>query len=433
MDRQLTKTHLVVAIGFALVLTAPRPAEACIPIPDASGLTDMNARRAVIWIDSSSFDIIFQNQYSGSGKSFAWVIPLPGVPTQVDQPTDGFLRDLDRFTAPMFEKRSCYVPCPSGPPDAGVSQGPKVPPPEVTVWQSGSLGNLDYVVLSSKSSADLVTWLKGRGFKLPASLTPLVDDYLSKGFTFFAAKLASGAGAQAAVPAVTFSFDRAKTPLVYPLRISAHDRTSAMPTLLWVISSEGTFAPRSYPHVAMSGSEHTKTSYSKQLEQVMGQQGGTTFAVEYASVPGVSGSTDYKRIQLSYTYGSSAGTEMKQITSGSSNLHVVRLRARLNPKGTLSDLELARTAKPLDVPGWYLSPCPGGVVHEQGCDAGVAQPDSGVGQADGGAGPSNAVQDQEAGGCSIGAGSGGTVTLALLIALGLVSLLSRRRRGGAGR
>lgn len=418
------------AIGLALLPT--RPARACIPIPDASGVTNMEARRAVIWLRQSTFEMIFQNQYSGSAQDFAWVIPLPGVPTDVGQPTDSFLEELDRYTAPMIENQSCTKPCPSwGPPDAGAVPGATVPPPSVTVWGHGSLGDLDYQVLSSTSSQALINWLNAGGFTLPAGIEPLVASYLADGFTFFAAKVASGAASSktAAVPAVRFTFDRTSTAPVYPLRISAFGRSSLLDQIVWVIADDGTYLPDGYPAEQMSGTEHTETSYEAALDAVMAKDAGRTFAVELAA----QGSSDYRREMVYWQYGSSSTTEMQELVTYNGP-YIVRLRARLNPSGMTVDLKLKKTAQPLSVEGWYVTPCPGGITQEPCPDQGVVTddggahptPDAGVPGADGASLP--AGPEDEAGGCQL-APSPLLLSspLWLLLALIPLSRLARRR------
>jgi hypothetical protein len=71
----------------------------------------MLGRRAVIWLKQKTFSIIFQNQSQVAAKDFGWIIPLPGVPTKVEQSEDGFVDRLDESTAPMIEKTRCFFPC----------------------------------------------------------------------------------------------------------------------------------------------------------------------------------------------------------------------------------------------------------------------------------------------------------------------------------
>jgi hypothetical protein len=439
---------LAVSVMVATVAMSwlPRPAQACIPLPNASGLTDMESRRAVIWIHPQTFDIMFQNRYTGNAQDFAWVIPLPGVPTAVGQPSDNFFEDLDRFTSPMFEDRSCTIPCPSYNADGGISGEVNIVPPEVTIWGSGKLGDLEYVVISSTTSADLVAWLKAHNYSLPVELEPLVDDYLSKGYTFFAAKIAAGAAQPAAVPVVKFTFDRSKTPISYPMRISAYNRQTPLPTLLWVIAEDGTYLPSNYPHEAMTGQESTKKDYLTALDGVFAKNSGITFAVEFASnlSNSSSDSPDWKREMLYYGYGSSAATEMNEIINAVTCPYVVRLYANLNPMGTNADLILIKSSTPVQVDGWYLSPCPGGLTKAQ-CDGGpqgnksdgpVAHVDGGpqgnksdgpVAHVDGGANPPAALNKDSDSGCQL-APQEALSSGSLLFAMALVALLLRSRR-----
>jgi hypothetical protein len=242
----------------------------------------------------------------------------------------------------------------------------------VTVWGSGKLGDLEYTVISAAGAADLIAWLQPRGFGLPVELQPLIGDYLGKGFVFFAAKIAAGASTPASVPIVKFTFDRKTTPVTYPLRISAFNREQPLDTLLWIVAEDGTYLPKNYPTQAMNATaEHTAETYAPALEQAMSGGGGITFAVQYAARPGSSSTmSDHNRRMLYYRYGTSDSAEMDELALAPANPpFVVRVRASLNPKGTNEDLSFEKAATPLAVDGWYFSPCPGGLTHEQ-CDTG---------------------------------------------------------------
>jgi hypothetical protein len=367
----------MVALGLCALLAglAARPARACIPIPDTSGVTDIDSRRAVIWIKLWTFELILQNRYTGTAKDFAWVVPLPGVPLEVDQPQEHFFEDLDVYTAPMIEQRACVTPCATKGGMDAFMLGPEVAPPKVTLWSSGTLGELEWQVLSAQDSQALTAWLVDQGFQLPTALRPLIDSYLADGFVFFAAKLASGVTQPAAVPPVRFSFNRSNTPLLYPIRISAFNRTKPLDTTLWVVAEEGTYLPTNYPVGRIVETEHTESSYAAALDKAMAQNSGTTFVVQYAERP----HDHWKRTALIQQYGSAQLHALTGMTSWTNPCHIVRLRARLDPNGMTKDLTLEKTAQPEREDGWYFTPCPGGVKTEpcpgerdSGCQLGGA-------------------------------------------------------------
>ncbi len=371
----------------------------------------MNGRRAVIWLKSNqTFEMIFQNRYTGDAKGFAWIIPLPGVPTKTDQPTANFLDELDRLTAPMIEKRSCTIPCQRGwATDAGVAlPGSNTQPPDVTVWGSGKLGDLEYVTLSSTKSKDLLDWLTARGFNMDLSLQAIVDTYIQKGFVFFAAKLAATSTKMESVPVVRFTFDSTKTPVTYPVRISAFNRASRLRSVIWVVAEDGTHLPTNYPTARVTGSEHTKQSYEAALEALHKQNSGRTLVVQYAGRL----DSDYNRRYLS---GWSA-PEMQALMDYKTRPYIVRLSGDLEPLGMNADLELKRTTNPESVSGWFQTPCPGGVVQES-CDADPSNPSN----------PNNPKDGAETGGCQLSPSSAGPLALPLLL-VGLVALLGRRRQ-----
>jgi hypothetical protein len=236
----------------------------------------------------------------------------------------------------------------------------------------------------------------------------MVGSYLKKGFTFFAAKIASQAAKkEATVPEVRFTFDRTKTEPIYPMRISAFNRFSPLDTTIWIIAEDGTYLPRNYPTAEVTGDVYSEESYRKALDKVMAQNAGRTFAIQYAGNDSVDddNNTRWKR--------SSAYSQHNRLDSfkpsplqgviGYPSQHVVRLRARLNPNGMTEDLVLEKTASPRMVSGWYQTPCPGGVKQEK-CP----------GDADSG--------------CQLGGAPGVSAAPALLVGMLLALGLRRRRR-----
>ncbi len=408
VSRKLLTTLSIFVMITLVPCMMPLKGHACVPVPDATGLTEMSGRRAVIWIKDDTFEMIFQNQYSGDAEQFAWIIPLPGVPTLVVQASDGFLDELDEYTKPILEEQRCYIPCPIDYEEVDAGLGTPDVESTVTEWGSGSLGDLEYTVITSDSNDDLLAWLSARDFELDSALEPLIQSYIDNGAAFFAAKMVSTAAEVKVVPAVRFTFDLETTEVVYPLRISAFDRTEPLPTTIWVISkvnhyykendkgitvsSIETYLPANYPMGTVEEIDYTEETLKEAQNEVMADNNGRTFLIQYAGKYGDSWERDMLFEDSNYH---SSTDEFTQISDREQDWHMVRLHAKLDKDGADEDLVLEEAQKPRDVDGWYQILCPGGVQRESGCNS-----DSG---------------------CSTAAGTGAIAPVSLLsILLGLV-------------
>ncbi|MBL9136031.1 MAG: DUF2330 domain-containing protein [Verrucomicrobiales bacterium] len=97
-------------------------------------------------------------------------------------------------------------------------QGPSV---GSTVRLLGSVraGVMDLATITAERPEDLIDWLHQRGFATPDAMTPVVRDYLAKGWVFVAAKVvAPEPNTLAALHPVAFTFP-ARSP-VYPMRLT---------------------------------------------------------------------------------------------------------------------------------------------------------------------------------------------------------------------
>jgi hypothetical protein len=231
---------------------------------------------------------------------------------------------------------------------------------------------LSYQVISATSSSDLLKWLSNNNYPLDATLAVMVDSYVQKGWVFFAAKVAGDAQAaskQIAVPAVRFEFDRSKTPVKYPLRISAFGRSAPLDTTVWVIAEDNATAykPKGYPTEKMPDTDYADVAaYQAAGRTLMAQNGGSTFVVQYAQA---GFGSQRPMVIAALKWGAPKG-DLEEIVKN--NLFVTRLAARLEPTKTSLDLDLEK-APNLRVDGWYRTGCPNGVIHEK-CSEGAGEP-----------------------------------------------------------
>lgn len=224
-------------------------------------LPEMPHQRAVIiWRDGVE-QLLVESDFDGAGDRMAWIVPVPGVPTDVAEGAPGVFDVLDKalvpktvddnpgfYVAALFWLLWCvcqwaigvYAPkrtfwytiacfalfyflfmttptmfmtlgdsMGGGP---GLSDGAEV-------LAVRSVGSYEVTTLRAKSADELTGWLSDNGFRaLPEAGETIVSEYIAEGWCFVAAKLQrSGAGYTRPHPlSITFPADKP----VYPMRLT---------------------------------------------------------------------------------------------------------------------------------------------------------------------------------------------------------------------
>jgi hypothetical protein len=179
------------------------------------------AQRAVLWHRQGVWELHLQPVFEREAGAAAWVVPFPVLPS-VSAGDPDFLDQLEVATSPVFmrvcrESSASCLGCGAADMGGGALLGGGA---SVRVWERGTLGALEYVVLSAGDGDDLVAWLQAEGFEVPAAAAGPLAELTAEGSFFFAARL--GAGADPAVPLlpVRFSLPGLEPPS-YPLRLTA--------------------------------------------------------------------------------------------------------------------------------------------------------------------------------------------------------------------
>ncbi len=237
--------------ALALAFTTERDAAACggcfhPPTQTASDITD---ERMLLSVSSAQTTLYDQIQYAGSPQSFAWVLPIHGTVT-VGLSADVLFDSVDVLTATQIVAPE--VSCPGPPPeclaqfggasgataaDAGTSA------PIVVVTKQQNVGPYATVQLHSTDPGALNDWLTQAGFSIPATVTPVIDEYVKEGFDFLAMKLLPNQGVQAMRPVrVTTS----GASLSLPLRMAAIGTGATVGITIWVVA-DGRYQPQNFP------------------------------------------------------------------------------------------------------------------------------------------------------------------------------------------
>jgi hypothetical protein len=196
------------------------------------------AGEAIIFVDNpdSTITAIIQMQYAGPPQRFAWLIPVPGIPT-VGVASNTLFQRLDAATAPDYwlevgvEGASAQPDDPALVPDAGAADGcrPSLPDSSaspVVVIDQGAIGPYDYVNITVDPSlgdpAQLASdWLALNGYDLAHVDGDVLRPYLKDGLNLLAFKLSEGTEVGALRPVVlTYESERPMIP-IQPTAVAA--------------------------------------------------------------------------------------------------------------------------------------------------------------------------------------------------------------------
>ena len=176
-------------------------------------------QKAVILYRDGTEDLIIKTTYVGDLDDFAWVIPVPAVPTidEQSQDLDFIFSDLSTLTfSDVFNE----------PP---VGEGYR----DVDVVEEADVGIYQVTVLSSSTPESLVTWLTDHGYVLPAEAKPVVSYYVTRGWYFVAARVQpEGERQYGRLHPIRLTFQSDE--IIYPMRLTSVSAADDLEVLTYV-------------------------------------------------------------------------------------------------------------------------------------------------------------------------------------------------------
>ena len=244
------RTHITVGTAVSLLLLVSTMLTASNANADgfmfqpmaATGEVRADAQRAILWLRDGQWELSIYPVFSRDAGDSAWVVPFPVRPTISEGSADLF-DELETITAPVTIE-FCYEPhccCPGDEYYCDVGAAGEGDPgsatPDVDVWERGTVGSLDYVVLSSADGDSIAAWLGENGFVIPDGSGDTLDTLAAEGSFFFASKLSVDADPNVPVSPVTFALPELEDPM-YPLRLTAAGAPEGegMELILWVVT-----------------------------------------------------------------------------------------------------------------------------------------------------------------------------------------------------
>ena len=172
---------------------------------------DHTGENILFYQDGAFMEAHIQIQYTGDPERFAWLLPMPVVPTSVTPGSEALFQNLRDGTVPTFTRTNIVDPCEDqgtgfscisdrdcgtcGPPTGsesnaagdGDDDGPEI-------VGRGVAGAFEYTVLQSDDADELVQWLEDHDYQQEEEAPPILDEYIAEGFVFVAIKLQAGTG-----------------------------------------------------------------------------------------------------------------------------------------------------------------------------------------------------------------------------------------------
>jgi hypothetical protein len=266
------------ALLFAVLcmLLTPLSATACGGMFSADSYTEQSAERLIFALNPGRVTLYEQIHYTGSPKDFAWVLPVPAVPTVGITPIHLF-QDLDRQTAPRFFTPSI--------PSCDFSGGTGAAAPSqrsgaVNVYGSGSVGPYNYNVIGSGNPQALVQWLTDHHYRIPAESQVEMLPYIAAHMFFLAMRLQGGAGIQDITP-VRITYVTAGPAVTIPLRMATPMGKEPLGVQVWIFA-QSRYVPQNYQTLQLDYNQLAATSYPVLVNQAVSKAGGHGFVVEYA-------------------------------------------------------------------------------------------------------------------------------------------------------
>lgn len=163
------------------------------------------ASKVVMVRDGDKTVLTMANDYEGSLKQFAIVVPVPQVikKDMVRAGDKALLDRVDAWSAPRLVEYHDENPCDRRryELDRATSRGAPPPMPMaapsaarakslgVTIEDQYTVGEYDILVLSAKQSDGLATWLKENKYKIPDGAEDVLGSYIKQNMKFFVAKV----------------------------------------------------------------------------------------------------------------------------------------------------------------------------------------------------------------------------------------------------
>lgn len=213
------------SLVLAAAVLAPSAAAACGGFFRAESVVDQSNERVLFkQTPDGRLETWLDIRFSGTPESFAWVLPVAGVPETMETASASVLELLDSLTTPILGGGGCAAEIGTSygdggaPGGIGFDGGVDGTSRDVQVLDRRVVGAYVITTVGSTDAKALAAWLRENGYRVTNEMVPFIQLYLGQGLNFLAIKLLPGAGADAITPLRLVS--ASGSPMV-PLRLAS--------------------------------------------------------------------------------------------------------------------------------------------------------------------------------------------------------------------
>jgi len=276
------------------------PAAACGGLfCSAANPVNQVAERIIFAQEGDRTSAVIEIQYQGPSDSFAWVLPVPGVP-EIGVSSKQALDRLQQATNPLYTLNTTFEQCGGdnlnggGPVSApgnntggssgldGDGNGP------VTVVASGTVGPYDFNVISVSQDASnpaqlALEWLSDNAYDVSQLGEDILGSYLEEGLNLAAFRLNKNSDTGSIRPVlISYQSDQP----VIPIRPTAVAADPDMGIMVWVLGS-GRAVPTNYLSLTLNDTLidwfNPNNTYNQVVIEAANEAGGHGFVTEYAT------------------------------------------------------------------------------------------------------------------------------------------------------
>ena len=195
----------VALIILASMITHEAAAFCGFYVSKADGTLKNKTSQVILVRDGNRNVITMYNDFKGSLKDFAMVVPVPVVLQKKDIKVveQSIFNTLNEYSKPRLVEYYDQNPCNQYYDKALEGRAPGLSLNEVVVTGVGTakrksevkieakyiVGEYDILILSAKESTALKTWLDDNGYKIPAGAEEVLEPYIKSNLKFFVVKV----------------------------------------------------------------------------------------------------------------------------------------------------------------------------------------------------------------------------------------------------
>jgi hypothetical protein len=254
---------LIVIATLALIVALASPASAfCGFYVGKADAALFNEASQVILVRRDGRTVIsMANDYRGDLTEFALVVPVPQVleRSQIHIGDRRIFERIDAYSAPRLAEYFDPDPCRVGYPRSVGAMDAAAPANEarqalkrektlgVTVEAAYTVGEYDIVMLSTKESDGLETWLHRNGYRIPRGASAALRPYVRQNMKFFVAKVNLAEQAKTGVAwlrPLQFAFESEK--FMLPVRLGMLNARGVQDLVLYVLTPQGRVEATNY-------------------------------------------------------------------------------------------------------------------------------------------------------------------------------------------